>query len=234
VTSASAAESDSGQGATVHAFLVPPVASGPLDLTVTVEPLKSAPLYDLSSSPAWSSLPPDQWPMQEPGLVGPWVFHLSLPVQGATVVNPRQTVEAAGVALTLQSVHITATSVRVRLDPDLSAVRSAQFTHWTLDAVLQQGSGPAHALAWIPAGPDWNGQPIGPELLAILEHGEDGSIMIRQTDYGSDSPSGRWTLIVRRLTSASSCVAGSPWIPCDSPGPTTDMNGPWIFTFDVP
>jgi hypothetical protein len=234
ITDANATESTTGSGASVHAFQVPPGVSGPLDLTVTVEPLKSEPLHDLSSPPAWFSLPTEVWPAKEPGLVGPWVFHLNLPLRSAVFLTPNQTVTAAQVPITLRQVTITPTSIRVRLDPDLSAPAVADGSKWTVDAVIQQGSAAAHDLAWTPAGPDWTGQPVGPELRAILERGEDGSVFVRQTAGGTDQPSGHWRLIIRRLTGAANCVSGSPWLPCEDPGATTEIDGPWVFTFDVP
>lgn len=78
-----AAESASGRSGSIHAFEVPSGASSPLQLTITVEPLKSEPLTDLSSAPAWFSDDPNRWPMEEPGLVGPWTFHLTLNLRSA-------------------------------------------------------------------------------------------------------------------------------------------------------
>lgn len=77
-----AAESASGRSGSIHAFAVPVGANSPLGLTIIVEPLKSEPVTDLSSPPAWFSDDPAEWPIEEPGLVGPWTFHLTLDVRG--------------------------------------------------------------------------------------------------------------------------------------------------------
>lgn len=231
VVTAGSGDSASGGSGSIHAFQVPPDVATPLDLTVAIEPLKSEPLYDLSSPPSWFSAPP----REEPGLVGPWLFHISVPLHIAATVTPAQTVEASGIEITLTSVRITGTSIRVRLDTGLSAVRNEEFSKWSLEGTIRHGTrGVAQALDWIPISPDWTGQPIGPEVLSMLESGEDGSVMMRQTLAGSDAPSGSWTLTIMRLIGSSSCVSGSPWLPCEDPGRATQVDGPWIFRFDVP
>lgn len=227
-------DSASGGSGSIHAYQVPPGVSGPLDLTVMVQPLKSDPVYDLTSPPLWFSSPPNEQPMDEPGLVGPWVFRINLQLHPATTVSPKETVEAAGVPVTLTSVRFTETSVRVRLDTDLSAVRTDRRSKWSLEASIRHANGTEQALDWMPLPPDWTGQPIGPELLALVERAEDGAVMVRQTFAGSDSPSGSWTLTIRRLIGSSTCVVDSPWRPCSDAADSTDIEGPWIFHFDVP
>lgn len=98
---AGSGDSASGGSGSIHAYQVPPDVSGPLDLTVTVQPLKSVPINDLASPPPWFSSPPNEQPMVEPGLVGPWVFHINLPLHSATTVTSKETIEAAGVPINL-------------------------------------------------------------------------------------------------------------------------------------
>ena len=155
--------------------------SGPLDLTVTVQPLKSEPLYDLSSPPPWFSDDPRQQPAEEQGLVGPWEFHLSVPLHPAVTATPGLTVEGAGVPITLEMVRITETSIRVQLQPDLADVRTHEFSNWSVEGTIRHGNGPAQALGWRPISPEWTGQPIGPEVLSILQADEGGSIVVQQT-----------------------------------------------------
>ena len=76
-----------------------------------------------------------------PAPTGPWVFHFTLPVHPATVVEPMQTVEVAGVPITLHRMQATATSVRVQLDLDLGGVRTAQWSRWSMDGSLRQVTG---------------------------------------------------------------------------------------------
>lgn len=122
----------------------------------------------------------------------------------------------------------------MRLDTDLSAVRNDQWSKWSLEASIRHGSGTEQALDWMPLPPEWTGQPIGPEVLALVERAEDGSVMVRQTSAGSDSPTGGWTLTIWRLIGSSSCVLDSPWRPCSEAGDSTHVDGPWVFHFDVP
>jgi hypothetical protein len=234
ITEANYGDSASGGSGSIHAYQVPPGVSGPLRLTVIVEPLKSEPVTDLSSPPAWFSSDPSERPMEEPGLVGPWVFHLSLPLRAAVTVTPAQRVEVARVPITLQSIRITRTSIRVSLATDLAAVRSEKFRKWTIEGFIRQGNHPEQSLGWTPISADWTGQPIGPRVLSILQAAESGAVIVKQTDSGNDSPSGAWTLVIRRLAGSSSCVSGSPWLPCDDPGPTKTVEGPWTFRFNVP
>ena len=234
ITAAGASESASGQGADVHAYQVPPGVSGPLELTVTVSPLNSEPISDLSSPPTWFSLPPDRWPAEEPGLVGPWVFHIVLPLHDGVRLAQDATVQAAGVSMTLRDVTVTQTAIRVVLDTDLSAHRSDEFPRWSVEGSIRHDGDAALPLDWIPISPAWSGQPIGLEVLSMLQAAEDGSVMVRQTRDGEESPSGEWTLTVERLIGSSRCVFGSPWLPCEDPGATTEITGPWTFTFTIP
>jgi hypothetical protein len=187
--------------ASVSSYQVPPGVGNELQLTATV---------------------PELQPYAEvPNPVGPWVFRFSLPVHPAVVVEPRQTIRAAGVPITLQRVQITATAVRVQLDLDLSRIRSDEWSRWSLEGTLQQRGQPAQELTWAALPPEWTGQPKS-EIAPLLDEAEQGSVIVRQTFAGTDTSSGRWTLTIQRLTGA------------DGKGGTRSVDGPWVFTFDVP
>jgi hypothetical protein len=152
---------------------------------------------------------------------GPWTFHFNLPVHPASIAEPMETVEALGVPITLHRVQATATSVRVQLDVDLSAVRTAQWSRWSMDGNLRQGHGAAQELTWAALPPEWTGQPKD-QIEAIVDAAESGSVIVRQTTSGSDTPRGTWTLTVLRLLGS------------DGQGGTREVAGPWIFTFGLP
>lgn len=152
---------------------------------------------------------------------GPWVFHFTLPVHPAVVVEPDETVEAASIPITLRRLQATATAVRVQLDLDLTSVRSAQWSRWSMEGTLRQGDGPAQDLSWAPLPPAWTGQPKS-EIEELIHASEAGAVMVRQTTAGPDTPSGSWTLTVDRL------------VGFDGQGARREVNGPWVFRINVP
>jgi hypothetical protein len=137
------------------------------------------------------------------------------------VVEPQQTIDAGGVPITLSRVQITATAVRVQLDADVSAVLDEQWSRWGVDATLRRYGGSEQELLWAPLPPEWTGQPKS-EIEPILERAEQGWVMVRQTFAGTDDPSGRWTLTIRRLNGY------------DGTGGSRSVDGPWVLTFEVP
>lgn len=187
--------------ASVSSYQVPPGIGEALTLTATVPQLMP---YEKVPSPS-----------------GPWVFHFAVPVHPAIVMKPDETVTAAGVPVTLRTVRMTATSVRVQLDVDLSSVRDETWSRWSLVGTLQQRGQPAQDLAWAPLPPEWIGQPKA-RIQAILERSEQGWVMVRQTFAGSDAPSGRWMLTISRLSGS------------DGKGNVRFVDGPWVFPIDVP
>jgi hypothetical protein len=150
------------------------------------------------------------------------VFHFSLPVHPVSVLNPAKTVVAAGVPITLREMRITATTARVILDLDLSAVRDEQWTLWQMrDATLQHEKGPAQSLEWAQLSPDWTGQPKEAiqELILRMERGD---VEVRQTPAGASDPSGHWTLTIPHIGGY------------DGSGEVKFVEGPWVFTFEMP
>ena len=101
--------------ATIGSYQVPPGVGSEVELTATFLELMPATIEDV------------------PAPTGPWVFHFTLPVHPATIVEPMQTVEVAGVPITLHRMQATATTVRVQLDLDLAGVRTARWSRgrWT-------------------------------------------------------------------------------------------------------
>jgi hypothetical protein len=187
--------------ASIGSYQVPPGIGNQAELTATFPEL----------------MPIDQGPAP----VGPWVFRFTLPVHAASVVEPRQTVEAAGVSITLERLQATATAVRVQLDLDLSRVRTERWSRWSMEGSLRQAGGSAQDLSWSALPPGWTGQPKD-QIQGLIEASETGSVMVRQTIAGSARPSGRWTLTVARL------------IGSDGQGGATEVPGPWTFTVEVP
>ena len=189
--------------ATIGSYQVPPGVGSEVELTATFLELMPATLEDV------------------PAPTGPWVFHFTLPVHPATVVEPMQTVEVAGVPITLHRMQATATTVRVQLDLDLAGVRTARWSHWSMDGSLRQGHGPAQDLTWSALPPAWTGQPKD-QILSMIDESERGGVMVRQTVAGTDAPAGTWTLTVDRLTGF------------DGQGGSTVVPGPWVFTVQLP
>ncbi len=187
--------------ASVSSYQVPPGIGEALTLTATVPELMP---YEKVPSP-----------------VGPWVFHFAVPVHAAVVLEPDQTVVASGVPVTLRTVRIAATSVRVLLDVDLSSVRDETWSRWSLVGTLQQRGQAAQDLAWAPLPPEWTGQPKA-QIQAIVERSEQGWVMVRQTFAGTDAPSGRWMLTISRLSGS------------DGKGNVRFVDGPWVFQVNVP
>jgi hypothetical protein len=190
--------------ATISSYQVPPGVGTSVQLTATIDDLLPVTHEDV------------------PAPKGPWVFHFSLPVHPVTVVSPAQSVTAAGVPITLREVRITATTTRVIVDLDLSAVRDDQWTQWQMsDATLQHEKGPALSLEWAQLPPEWTGQPKAAiqELLLRMERGD---VEVRQTPAGAADPSGRWTLSIPRIGGY------------DGIGEVKFVEGPWVFSFEVP
>jgi hypothetical protein len=189
--------------ATISSYQVPPGVGGGVTLTATFAELMPVTVENIAAP------------------TGPWVFHFTLPVHPATVVEPMQTVEAAGVPITLHRMQATATTVRVQLDLDLAQVRTAQWSRWSMEGSLRHGHGPAQDLTWVALPPEWTGQPKD-QIQAMIEESETGSVVMRQTFAGASEPAGTWTLTVDRL------------IGSDGQGGTTEVPGPWAFTVQVP
>jgi hypothetical protein len=189
--------------ATISSYEVPPGIGSDVTLTATFAEL----------------MPSEEEPAPAP--TGPWVFHFSLPVHPATVVEPMQTVDVAGVPITLHRLQATATTVRVQLDLDLARVRTPQWSRWSMEGSLREGNGVAQDLSWSALPPEWTGQPKD-QILAMIDASETGSVMVRQTTSGTDTPTGTWTLTVDRL------------IGSDGAGGTNEVRGPWVFTVHVP
>ncbi len=189
--------------ATISSYQVPPGIGSEVTLTATLSELMPVTVENV------------------PAPTGPWVFHFTLPVHPATVVEPMQTVEVAGVPITLHRMQATATTVRVQLDLDLTGVRTAQWSRWSMEGSLRQGHGPAQDLTWSALPPEWTGQPKD-QIQSMIDESETGSVMVRQTFAGTDAPAGTWTLTVDRL------------IGSDGQGGTTVVPGPWVFTVQLP
>ena len=189
--------------ATISSYQVPPGIGSEVTLTATFSELMPVTVKNV------------------PAPTGPWVFHFTLPVHPATVVEPKQTVEVAGVPITLHRMQATATTVRVQLDLNLARVRTAQWSRWSIEGTLRQGHGPAQDLTWSALPPEWTGQPKD-QIQAIIDASETGSVMMRQTFAGASEPSGTWTLTVDRL------------IGSDGQGATTEVPGPWVITVQLP
>lgn len=73
---------------------------------------------------------------------------------------------------------------------------------------------------WAPLPPEWTGDPT--QDAGALMDSQDGSVLVRQTFAGSDAPSGTWTLTIARL------------VGYDGEGATTRLEGPWVFTVQIP
>lgn len=189
--------------ATISSYQVPPGIGSEVTLTATFAELMPVTVENVMAP------------------TGPWVFHFTLPVHPATVVEPMQTVEVAGVPITLHRMQATATTVRVQLDLDLARLRTARWSRWSMEGTLRQGHGPAQDLTWSALPPEWTGQPKD-QIQAIIDASETGSVMMRQTFAGASEPSGIWTLTVDRL------------IGSDGQGATTEVAGPWVFTVQLP
>ena len=187
--------------ATISSYQVPPGVGSEVTLTATFAELM--PVENVAAP------------------TGPWVFHFTLPVQPATVVEPMQTVEVAGVPITLHRMQATATTVRIQLDLDLARVRTAQWSHWSMEGTLRQGRGPAQDLTWGALPPEWTGQPKD-QIQAMIDASEAGSVMVRQTFSGTSAPAGTWTLTIDRL------------LGYGGQGATTEVPGPWVFTVQLP
>lgn len=187
--------------ATISSYQVPPGIGKEVTLTATIAALM----------PIGNVAAPE----------GPWIFQFTLPVHRAAVVQPNETVEAAGVPITLRQFQATETAVRVQLDLDLTSVRTAQWSRWSMEGSLRHGDGPAQDLSWAPLPPAWTGQPKA-DIDGLIEASEAGAVMVRQTIAGADSPSGSWTLTVDRL------------VGFDGKGATTEVTGPWLLTVQVP
>lgn len=189
--------------ATISSYQVPPGVGATVDLTATIPEL----------------VPVTEEHVAAP--LGPWVFHFSLTVHPATVVEPDLTVAAAGVPVTLRQVQITETADRILLDLNLSAIRDKQWTRWQMIGTLQQAHGLSQELTWAPLPPEWIGQPKA-QIMDLITRSEFGDVQVRQTFAGTDTPSGRWTLTITRLSGA------------DGTGEVRFVDGPWVFQFVVP
>jgi hypothetical protein len=189
--------------ATIASYQVPPGIGTVVDLTATIPELMAV---TLGTAPAPQ---------------GPWVFHFKLPVHPTRVIEPGQTVVAAGVPITLERVQISQTAARVVLDLDLGAVRDERWSRWQIIGTLRQDGGPAQDLTWAQLPPGWTGQPKD-EIGELIEQSEFGDVQVRQTAAGTDVPSGHWTLTVSRLSGA------------DGSGGVRFVDGPWTFSFLVP
>jgi hypothetical protein len=189
--------------ATISSYQVPPSVGATVDLTATIPELVPVTEEDVAAP------------------LGPWVFHFSLPVHPATIVQPNATVTAAHVPITLQRVQITETADRILLGLELSAIRDKQWTRWQMIGTLQQARGPSQELMWAPLPPEWTGQPKA-DIEDLIARSEFGDIQVRQTFAGTDSPAGRWTLTISRLSGA------------DGSGDVRFVDGPWVFHFVVP
>ena len=189
--------------ATIGSYQVPPSVGGEVTLTATIAELMPATVENVAAP------------------TGPWTFHFTLPVHPATVIDPMQTVEVAGVPITLHRMQASATTVRVQLDVDLAGVRTAQWSRWSMEGSLRHGSGPSQDLTWGALPPEWTGQPKD-QIQAMVDQSEAGSVMVRQTSAGASAPAGTWTLTVDRLVGS------------DGQGATTVVPGPWVFTVQLP
>lgn len=189
--------------ATISSYQVPPGVGSEVTLTATFAELMPVTVENVAAP------------------TGPWVFHFTLPVHPATVVEPMQTVEAAGVPITLHRMQASATTVRVQLDLDLARVRTAQWSRWSMEGSLRRGGGPSQDLTWGALPPEWTGQPKD-QIQAMIDESEAGSVMMRQTFTGASAPAGTWTLTVDRL------------IGSDGQGATTVVPGRWVFTVQLP
>lgn len=189
--------------ATISSYQVPPGVGSEVALTATFAELMPVTVENAAAPK------------------GPWVFHFILPVHPATVVEPMQTVEAAGVPITLHRMQASATTVRVHLVLDLARVSTAHWSRWSMEGTLRHGHGPAQDLTWNALPPEWIGQPKD-QIEALIDKSETGSVMMRQTFTGSSAPSGTWILTIDRLTGF------------DGQGATTEVPGPWVFTIQVP
>jgi hypothetical protein len=189
--------------ATIASYQVPPAIGAEVTLTAMIAELMPVTAEQVAAP------------------TGPWVFQFTLPVHPATVVDPMRTVEVAGVPITLHRMQASPTTVRVQLDVDLTRVRTARWSRWSMEGSVRHGTGPSQDLTWAALPPEWTGQPKD-EVLAIIDRSEAGWVMVRQTSGGANAPAGTWTLTVDRRVGA------------DGQGGTTTVAGPWVFTVQLP
>jgi hypothetical protein len=148
------------------------------------------------------------------------VYRFAVPFHEATTVTPKDTVTVDGHAMTLEWLRVSATAARFRLDTDLAGLQHANSPVSLLDATIRYGNGPEEVLSWNALPPGWVGQPKS-QIQALVD-GMDGSVVIYQAMSGTDDPSGTWTITVPRLM----------WL--DGNGRQTIVNGPWVFSVQVP
>jgi hypothetical protein len=194
-------QTTAGSGS-VLAFDVPPGVKGTVNLTVTVTTL----------------MPTENVAVNEPS--PQLVYRFGLPFHEATTVTPNTTVIVDGQAMTFGWLRVSATAARLRIDTDLTRLKTAEHPVWLLDATLRHGTGPVQDLSWMALPPGWTGQPKS-EIQALVD-GMDGSVVIYQAMSGADDPSGAWRITVRRL------------IGLGGQGGQTIINGPWVFSVRVP
>jgi len=183
----------------ILAFDVPEGVKGTVNLTVTVTTL----------------MPIEEQPATDPSPA--LVYRFALLFHEATTVTPNKTVTVDGHAMTLDWLRISATAARLRLDTDLTGLKSAESPVWGLDARIRHGTGPEETLSWMALPPGWIGQPKS-QILALVD-GMDGSVVIYQAMSGADDPSGVWTVTVRRLIGLGGRII---------------VDGPWVFSVRVP
>ena len=146
-------------------------------------------------------------------LVGPFDFEFAVPLIEGSVVAVNQTVEAAGVPVTLERVAVTPSETRLYLHfdpPDAGA-------SWVPSVVLEMPNGKLASNAPTPPPPGQTG-------FSTVVADEETWVLVL-TEYLGDQH-GIWTLKVTEIGDGMSFFTGEP--------DPTRLVGPWVFEFEVP